>query len=516
MIAFTERGLPAPLQRTLITVCVMLATIMQALDLTIANVALPYMQGSLSATLDQVSWVLTSYVVAAAIMTAPVGWLASRYGVQRILVICATGFTAASMLCGIAQNIEQIVLYRILQGMFGAALVPLSQTVMLTIYPIEQRGWAMSLWGLGVMLGPIMGPTLGGWLTENYSWRWVFYINVPFGIATVLGILALMRDEVSQTKRSLDWFGFISLSIAIGMLQLMLDRGEHLGWFESTEIWIEAGIALGAAYFFIAHTLTWPTPFVPVEIFRDKNFVIGLCFMFVTGILLLASAALMAPFLQNVMGYPIVEAGWLLGTRGIGMAIAMLLGGRVMAMIGPRPMLLIGLLASAASLYFSIDFTPDTRASTIIWISMVQGAGLGFMFVPLNTVALSTLPPTLRTEGTAMWTLIRNLGSSIGVSIVIANLTNKTTLLRARLVENVTDFNQGLSDPLAAPLNPATETGRALLEGIVHQQATIIAYANDFKLMMVMCLLSIPFVFLIKTPPNLIPGRAAPAAADAH
>lgn len=515
MIAYAERGLPPTLQRTLITICVMMATIMQALDLTIANVALPYMQGSLSATIDQVSWVLTSYVVAAAIMTAPVGWLASRYGVQRVLVICATGFTATSMLCGIAQNIEQIVLYRVLQGLFGAALVPLSQTVMLTIYPIEQRSWAMSIWGLGVMLGPIMGPTLGGWLTENYSWRWVFYINVPFGIATVLGILALMRDKISESRKSMDWFGFISLSVAIGSLQLMLDRGEHLGWFESTEIWIEAGVTVSAAYFFIAHTLTWPTPFIPIEIFRDKNFVIGLGFMFVTGILLLASAALMAPLLQSVMGYPIVEAGWLLGTRGIGMAIAMLFGGRVMMTIGPRPMLLLGLLASAFSLYLSIDFTPDTRPSTIVWVSMVQGAGLGFLFVPLNTVALSTLPPALRTEGTAMWTLIRNLGSSIGVSIVIANLTKKTTLLRARLVENVTDFNMGLSDPLAAALNPATETGRALLEQLVQRQATILAYANDFKLMMVLCLLTIPFVFLIKTPPNLIPGRSQ-AAADAH
>lgn len=515
MIAFTERGLREPVQRTLITICVMMATIMQALDTTIANVALPYMQGSLSATLDQVSWVLTSYIVAAAIMTAPVGWLATRYGVNKVLVVCASGFTFASMLCGIAQNIEQIVLYRVLQGMFGAALVPLSQSVMLTIYPLEKRGWAMSLWGLGVMIGPIMGPTLGGWLTENYSWRWVFYINLPFGIATVLGLLALMRDTPSERKPVFDWFGFLSLSIAIGSLQLMLDRGEQLGWFDATEIWIEAGVSAAAAYFFIAHMLTWPTPFVPIEIFRDRNFVIGLCFMFVTGILLLASAALMAPFLQGVMGYPIVDAGWLLGTRGIGMAIAMLFAGRIMTTIGPRTMLFLGLALSAGSLYLSIDFSPDTMPRTIAWVSMVQGVGLAFLFVPLNTVALSTLPTAFRTEGTATWTLIRNLGSSIGVSIVIANLTNKTTLLRARLVESVTDFNQGLQDPLAAQLNPATDTGRALLENMVNQQAAIMAYANDFKLMMVLCLLAIPFVFLIKPPANLF-GTKPPPPSDAH
>ena len=515
MIAYTDRGLSEPLQRTLITICVMMATIMQALDTTIANVALPYMQGSLSATIDQVSWVLTSYIVAAAIMTAPVGWLATRYGVKRVLVIAAAGFTFASMLCGIAQNIEQIVGYRLLQGIFGAALVPLSQAVMLTIYPPEKRGWAMSLWGLGVMIGPIMGPTLGGWLTENYSWRWVFYINLPFGMATVLGLIALMRDLPSERKPVFDWFGFLALSIAIGSLQLMLDRGEQLGWFDSTEVWIEAGVALAGAYFFLAHTLTWPTPFVPIEIFKDRNFVIGLGFMFVTGILLLASAALMAPFLTGVMGYPIIEAGWLLGTRGIGMAIAMLFAGKIMGVTGPRAMLFAGLMLSAGSLYLSIDFSPDTSPRTIAWVSAVQGVGLAFLFVPLNTVALSTLPAAFRTEGTAMWTLIRNLGSSIGVSIVIANLTNKTTLMRARLVESVTDFNSGLTDPLAAPLNPATEQGRALLENLVNQQAAIIAYANDFKLMMVLCLLALPFVFLIKTPAILMPG-AKPAPVDAH
>jgi MFS transporter, DHA2 family, multidrug resistance protein len=508
MIDTSRQDASPALQRLLITVCVMMATIMQALDTTIANVALPYMQGSLSATLDQVSWVLTSYIVAAAIMTAPVGWLATRFGIKRVLVTCASGFTVASMLCGIAQSIEEIVLFRLLQGMFGAALVPLSQAVMLTIYPPERRGWAMSLWGMGVMIGPIMGPTLGGWLTETYSWRWVFYINLPFGIATVLGLLAFMRDAPATRRPGFDWLGFAALSIAIGALQLMLDRGEQLGWFDSTEIVVEACLSAITFYFFLAHTLTWPNPFIPLEIFRDRNFVVGLVFMFVCGVLLLASMALLAPFLQNVMGYPIVDAGWLLGTRGVGMMAAMLVAGRLLNRIGPRLLLLLGLSASAFSLYHCTDFSPDTARSTIVWTSVVQGIGLGFMFVPLNTVALSTLPPALRTEGTAMWTLIRNLGSSIGVSIVIATLTNKTTVIRARLVEGVTDFNQGLADPLAAPLDPATETGRALLDNLVNQQAAIIAYANDFKLIMVLCLLAMPLILLIRSSPR--------AAADAH
>ena len=504
---------PTPsMRRLLITISVMMATIMQVLDITIANVSLPYMQGSLSATIDQVSWVLTSYVVAAAVMTAPVGWLAARFGIKKLLVTCVTGFTLASMLCGIAQNIEEIVAFRIVQGMFGAALVPLSQTVMLQIYPPERRGWAMSLWGMGVMIGPIMGPILGGWLTENYTWRWIFFINLPFGIATTLGLLAFMDETEGDQGLSFDWFGFAALSLGIGALQLMLDRGEQLGWFDSTEIVVTSIVSAAGFYFFIAHSLTTAKPFISIEIFRDSNFTIGLVFMFMCGVLLVASMALMAPFLQGVMGYPIIDAGMLLATRGIGMAFAMLTAGRLMTRVDPRLMLAFGLACCTVSLHFSIGFAPDTSVHTIVWVSLLQGFGLGYLFVPLNTVALSSLKPALLTQGTAMWTLIRNLGSSIGVSIVIANLTNKTILMHARLAESITPFNQGLTDPSAAMLDPRTETGRALLEQLMTQQATIIAYANDFKLMMVMTILAFPLILLIRV--RGLGLRPAPAAAS--
>jgi MFS transporter, DHA2 family, multidrug resistance protein len=500
MIAAAGRAgaLTPSARRGVITICVMMATIMQVLDITIANVSLPYMQGSLSATLDQVSWVLTSYVVAAAVMTAPVGWLAARYGIKKLLVTCVVGFTIASMLCGIAQSIEEIVAFRIIQGMFGAALVPLSQTVMMNIYPPEQRGWAMSLWGMGVMIGPIMGPILGGWLTEYYTWRWIFFINLPFGVATALGLLAFMDETGGNARLSFDWFGFASLSIAIGALQLMLDRGEQLGWFDATEILVTAIVSAAGFYFFLAHSLTARQPFIALEIFRDRNFVIGLMFMFVCGVLLVASMALMAPLLQNTMGYPIIDAGWLLGTRGFGMAFAMLTAGRLMTRVDPRVLLAVGLGCCTVSLYYSIGFGLDTSVGTIVWVSMLQGYGLGLMFVPLNTVALSSIAPALRTQGTAMWTLIRNLGSSIGVSIVIANLTNSTILMHARLAETVTPFNHALADPGAAMLDPNTEMGRALLEQMMTQQATLMAYANDFKLMMVMTLLAFPMILLIR------------------
>jgi DHA2 family multidrug resistance protein len=512
MIAPGAHGLTPSMQRLLVTICVMMATIMQVLDITIANVSLPYMQASLSATLDQVSWVLTSYVVAAAVMTAPVGWLAARFGVKRLLVVCVSGFTIASVLCGIAQGIEEIVVFRVVQGMFGAALVPLSQTVMLDIYPLEQRAWAMSLWGLGVMIGPIMGPILGGWLTEYYNWRWIFFINVPVGIVTALGLVAFMSEAEENPRLSFDWLGFAALGIGIGALQLMLDRGEQLGWFDSSEIVLTAMVSAAGFYFFLAHSLTTRSPFISFDIFRDRNFVIGLMFMFVCGVLLVASMALMAPFLQGVMGFPIIDVGLLLGTRGIGMAAAMLAAGRLMARTDARLMLGAGLACCTVSLYYAIDFSPDTAVSTIVWTSILQGFGLGFMFVPLNTMALSSLPAALRTQGTAMWTLIRNLGGSIGVSVVIANLSNTTIVMHARLAESVTPFNQALAYPAAAMLDPKTEMGRALLERLMSEQAAIIAYANDFKLIMVMTLLAFPLILFVRGRPAGVPAAARPSA----
>jgi DHA2 family multidrug resistance protein len=369
----------------------------------------------------------------------------------------------------------------------------------------------MSLWGMGVMIGPIMGPTLGGWLTDAYSWRWVFFINLPFGIATVLGLVAFMHQTPSRSL-PFDWFGFATLSVAIGSLQLMLDRGEQLGWFDSGEIVVEAAVAAAAFYYFLSHVLTTEHPFVPIQIFKDRNFVIGLAFMFVCGVMLLATAALLANYLQNIMGYPILDAGWLLGMRGIGMALALPFAGRSINRISPRGMIAGGLACNAVALYYTSGFSPDTQAWTIVWTSMLQGAGLAFLFVPLNTIGLASLPASVRTEGTAIWTLIRNLGSSIGVSVVVANLSNKTILMHARLAESVTPFNQALADPAAAMLDPGTETGRALLENIMTQQAAIIAYANDFKLMLLITLLAFPAIALIK-PSSSFASATRPQAA---
>ncbi|MGE3709681.1 MAG: DHA2 family efflux MFS transporter permease subunit, partial [Hyphomicrobiaceae bacterium] len=271
--------------RGLLTICVMLATIMQALDTTIANVALPYMQGSLSATLDQINWVLTSYIVAAAIMTPVTGFLAARFGRKKLFLVTVIGFTVASVLCGMAASLEQMVIFRLLQGVFGAPLVPMSQSVLLDSYPKEQHGSAMAIWGVGVMVGPILGPTLGGYLTEAFNWRWVFYINLPVGILTFLGLSAFLSESRLRNIR-FDWFGFLALSVAIGSLQMMLDRGEQLDWFSSTEIVLELVLAGLALYLFLVHTFTADHPFIVPHMFKDRNFSLGLIFIFMVGIIL--------------------------------------------------------------------------------------------------------------------------------------------------------------------------------------------------------------------------------------
>ena len=491
-------GQGATSNRGILTACVMLATIMQALDTTIANVATPYMQGSLSATQDQVNWVLTSYIVASAIMMPVTGFLAGRVGRTRLFLVTVAGFTAASVLCGAAQTLEQMVLFRLLQGVFGAPLVPMSQSVLLDSYPREKHGSAMALWGMGVMVGPILGPTLGGWLTEAYGWRWVFYINLPVGVLTFIGLSAVLTESKRQARR-FDWLGFLALSLGIGALQMLLDRGELLGWFDSAEVMLEAALALLGFYVFIVHSLTHPAPFIDINLFRDRNFTVGLMLIFMVGVILLATLALLTPYLQHMMGYPIVTAGLVMGPRGIGTMVAMVIIGRIVGRVDPRILLMIGLLLSAWSLHVMAGFTPDVAASTLVMNGVIQGLGLGFMFLPLSTITFATLRPELRTQGTALFSLARSMGSAIGISLVIFMLARNTQVAHAELSALVTPFSAGMADPaLRAGWDLATVAGRLALNAEITRQATIIAYANDFRLMTWVALLAMPMVFLLR------------------
>ncbi|MDI3306798.1 MAG: DHA2 family efflux MFS transporter permease subunit [Acetobacteraceae bacterium] len=497
--------------RGLITVCAMVATLMQALDGTIANVALPYMQGGLSATSDQITWVLTSYITAAAIMTAPVGFLAARFGRKAVFLVSVGGFTIASVLCGAAQSLEQMVIFRLLQGAFGAALVPLSQSTMLDIYPVEQRGQAMAIWGMGVMVGPILGPTLGGWLTESWNWRWVFYVNLPFGLLAFLGLLVFMRKDVVAASRRFDWLGFGVLSLGIGALQILLDRGELKAWFGSTEIIVEAVLAGLGLYLFLIHMLTAERPFIPPRIFRDRNFVSGLGIMFAVGAILFATAALMAPYLQTLADYPVFTAGLVMAPRGLGTMAAMLIAGRLASRFDPRKVMLFGILLLAWTLYDMTGWTPDVSMRTLVTTTVLQGFALGFVFIPLNLVAFATLDPKLRTDGTGLISLVRNLGSAIGISAMAALLTRNTQVVHSELAQHVTPLNRLFELPNIHRLwDLGTAQGMALLNTEITRQASIIAYVDDYKLLMLLAL-----AMLLMLPLMRRPQRAAAEAPHA-
>ena len=487
--------------RAAITVCVILATLMQALDTTIANVALPYMQGGVSASHDQIAWVLTSYIVAAAIMTPPTGYLSGRFGLKRLFLVSVVGFTIASMLCGMAQSLVQIVLFRVLQGVFGAALVPLSQTVLFNINPKERQGSAMALWGVAVMAGPVLGPVLGGWLTETFSWRYVFYINLPVGILAFLGMTAFLPETAQNATAKLDWFGFGTLSLAIGALQVMLDRGEQLDWFGSAEIVMEAIVCASAFYLFLVHTLTARAPFVRPSLFRDRNFTAGILFVAIVGLTYYASLALQPPYLQDLMDYPIVSAGLVMGPRGVGTMAAMMVVGKLIGRVDTRLLLAIGLGLTAWTFYVMTGWTPDVSQMTIIVIGVIQGIGLGFLFVPLSTATLSTLSAEQRAEGAGIYSLSRNIGSSVGISVVTSLLTQNTQVNHADIAQHVTAVNRMFEDSTIAQFwNPVTAAGRAALDAMVTRQAQIIAYIDDYKLLMIATIAVIPLLMVFKKP----------------
>jgi MFS transporter, DHA2 family, multidrug resistance protein len=485
----------------LITVAVMLGTLMQVLDTTIANVALPNMQGSLSATQDQISWVLTSYIVGAAIMTPPTGWLAGRFGRKRIYIISMLGFLAASFLCGTATSLTEIVLLRVLQGLFGASMVPISQAILLDSYPREKHGMAMAIFGLGIMLGPILGPTLGGYLTEYYSWRWVFFINIPVGIMAVLMTLSYVHETEISTTRTFDGWGFLFMSVAIGALQMLLDRGERKDWFNSAEIIIEFGLVLTGLWLFFIHTFKQEHPYIDLKLFKDRNFVLGNVIGFIVFISLFSIMSLIPPFVQNLLGYPVIVTGLVLMPRGIGTMLSMLIVGRLSTKVDPRLNMFAGLFIMALSMYFMSHFDTGIDTWAIVWTGFIQGLGMGQVMVPLMTTAFSTLPTKLRTEGTGVYNLIRNVGGSVGISIAFTLLSRNTQINHEVLGGHITPYNQAMQLPaMAGHMNLHNAHDLAIINGLVTRQAAMIGFNNDFKLMMIISLAAIPLVFLMRQP----------------
>ncbi len=483
--------------RGLVTASIMAATVMHALDMTIANVALPHMQGTLLATQDQISWVLTSYVVASAIMTPPTGILAARMGRKRFFQWSIAGFIAASLLCGFASSLTEMVIFRLLQGGCGAALIPVSQAILLDTYPRERHAQAMALWGVGVMVGPILGPTIGGYLTELYDWRWVFFINLPVGIVAMLGVAASVPETPRDPNRTFDFTGFALLTLAVGAFQLMLDRGEVEGWFDSTEIVVEAVIAGLCCYGFIVHSWTAERPFLDLSLMRDRNYGIGVLLIFLINLMMLATLALLPAFLQGLLGYPIIETGYLMMPRGLGTMVAMLVVGRISGAIDARLIVTVGLLLTSLSMWEMSGFNMNVDEHAIIVTGALQGFGMGLIFSPLSAMTFSTLAPQLRTDGAAVFSLLRNLGSSIGVSVMIAMLSQGRQLHRSQLVEHVTPFSPALKD---APEGFGVDTlsGLLRLSEEISRQADMLAYLGDFHLLMLVPLIPLPLVLILR------------------
>ena len=490
---------PPPAQRRLLTLFIMISAMMNLVDTTIANVALPHMQGTTSASREEISWVLTSYIVAAAIFTPLTGWLAKRFGRKRLLLIAIVGFTAVSALCGMAQTLGQLVAFRLLQGVFGSSLVPMSQSTLLDINPPRDHGKAMAIFGLAAVIGPLIGPLAGGYLTDNLSWRWVFYINLPLGMISFIGLWVIMPDKPGDRAARLDFFGFGLLALVLGSLQLLLDRGQQLDWFSSGEIAFELTVCLLALAMFVIHSLTSRAPFISPAIFADRNFVISTGISFALGVLIYAIMALIPTMLAGLYGYSTLDVGQTLASRGLGSVASMLVVGRIMARVDSRVLVAVGLLLSAFSMWQMAQLTLQSDSSLIVISGVIQGLGSSIIFVPLTTMAFATLAPRMRDEGAALNAMVRNMGASAGIAVVVAMTYRNGATVHARLAEGLRPDN-----PMMGWGRPTLDWAQAgpltALEGMMARQAAMVSYIDAFWALAVLGLVSAPMVFLLRAP----------------
>jgi DHA2 family multidrug resistance protein len=486
--------------RVAITISIMLATVMQSLDTTIANVALPHMQGSVSASQDQITWVLTSYIVAAAIATPLTGWLADRIGRKRLFLIAIAGFTVTSMACGMAENLAEIVLFRLFQGLFGACLIPLSQAVLLDIYPPRMHGQAMAIWGAGAILGPILGPFLGGLLTEQLNWRWVFYINLPVGALAFAGVWSFITPDIKRQAKQFDFLGFGTLALFIACFQMTLDRGPGEDWFTSPEIVAWAVTSLAALWVFLIHTATTEHPFFDRELARDRNFVVCTIFGFFVGVLLFSTMAVLPPMMQGLLGYPVLTSGIVSMPRGVGAFLAMFIVGRLVGKVDIRFLLASGLVLNAVALWQMTQFDLSMTKTPLVVSGLLQGFGTGLIFVPMTALAFATLSPRLRGEASSVNTLIRSLGMAAGISGLQALQVQNAVIMRASMTEYVQPDNPVFAAGLPSILNPATMSGLTLLSGELGRQSAMVAYVDGFRLLFWLTLGMFPMLLLMRKP----------------
>lgn len=484
--------------RTLITLGVVISTFMSALDTTVANISLPHMQGNLSASPEQITWVITSYIVAQAVTIPVSGWLAARFGIKPMLLGCMAAFSLTSVLCGLATNLPELVLFRMVQGAVAAPLMPLTQTVLFNINPPERHGHAMAMFTLAAVVAPAIGPVVGGWLTENLSWRWCFFINVPAGIAAILLVSAFLpRTQVEQ--RRFDFFGFGALSMALIAFQLMIDRGTTLDWFDSREIILEALVAATGFFLFVVHTMTTRQPMLPIALLRDRNYVTSVVLGFFFSVMMFSSFTLMPLMMQGVLGYPVLHAGLLSTPRGMLMLVLLPFMGKLDAIVDRRILMSAGLAILVVSFWWMARFDLSMSGREIVYATMLQGLGQALLFVPLSTFGFSTIRQELRPEASSFSILIRNLGGSAGVAALQALTVAKGQTTHSTLAANITPDDPVLRSLTPDILSPDTVQGAMALNAEINRQAMMVAYVNDFWLLTVICALCIPLVLLIRT-----------------
>ncbi len=486
--------------RGIITTATVLGAGLQGMDTLLAAVALPHIRGSLSLTYEEASWILTSYLIAVAIATPPVSWLGRRFGRKRLFLFVIAGFIVCSMLAGGANAIDEMVVYRFMQGIFGAALVPLSMHILLDVYPREEHGTAISWWSMGVMFSAIAGPTLGGFLTEFLSWRWNFYVNIPLAALAFVLIYFFVPESSDDKKRPFDWFGFVLLTLCLGAMQLMLDRGNKLDWFSSPEILIELAVAITAFYLFIIHIMTSDEPFVEPAIFKNRNLVVGLCLTTMHGVILVGLTGLLPSFLNRLMEVPVLTIGLIMAPRGIATALASTTAGRLMLRFSPKYVLFTGMVLMALSLWMMQGFTPETETYHFVVAIVIQGFGFGLFFVSGNAMTFATMPTEHRAEATAFMSLMRKIGSSVGVSVLVGMLTRNAQYNHEVLSQNISPMNEVFRHRQLPESWSLTDIqGMAAFNEEVTRQSEFIAYLFDFRVLCIVIILMIPTIFLFRS-----------------
>jgi MFS transporter, DHA2 family, multidrug resistance protein len=511
---------PRQVNPWIVAIAVMFATFMEVLDTTVVNVSLPHIAGSLTATIEESTWVLTSYLVANAIILPLTGWLARYFGRKRLLMASVMGFTAASFLCGLAPNLQTLVFFRIIQGATGGAMQPLSQAVLLEAFPPHERGKAMGFWGLGIVTAPILGPVIGGWLTDAYSWRWVFYINIPVGVASLVMTQLFIFDPsyMKRESESIDYWGIGLLALWIGALQVMLDLGQREDWFQSNFITLLSVVALTGLIAFVIRELNVEHPVVDLRVFKVRTFATGVFLMTTLGFVLYGSLVLLPIMLQTLLGYPPVQAGLAMAPRGIGSFLGMPIIGFLIAKLDSRRLVAGGLIAGGLTLIWLGHLNLNAGYWDIFWPQFFQGLGLSMVFVPLTTISMDPIPRERMGNATSLFNLMRNLGGGVGIATTTTLLARRSQATAAILGANVTAYNPASRSAFAATReafiragsDPVTATTRAYaaMSGMVHRQATMVAFVEIFTLLGMIFLFLVPLVFLMKRPRGKAPVAA--------